>query len=247
MKTIEQVKAALVNSEFFLEYLPTIRLTDRRCVGAEALLRWHTESTIVPPLEFVTHIENPEISESFASWIIEEVARELGDWLRTNHNVHIAINIPPSAIGRGAIKAAALRSGLMEVADKLIIEITERGFPDQVAIDAMGLRGKTKLAIDDYGTGDANLQQLSTMDADIIKIDKYFVDQITDTDNLPKIIRGIIAFSREMEMEIIAEGIEHNFQAELLEKAGVLMGQGWYFSKSLPSIEFIDFHDKHQK
>ena len=48
-------------------------------------------------------------------------------------------------------------------------------------------------------------------------------------------------------MEIIAEGIEHNFQAELLEKAGVHMGQGWCFSKSLPSIEFIDFHDKHQK
>lgn len=244
MKTYDQIKAGLDNQEFYFEYMPTISLNDGKCCGAEALLRWQHNDERVSPDEFISTAENTPLSGLITGWVLEEVSRDLGEWLGAVDNVHIGINIPPDSIGRGFLQYAAEKAGLIPVADKLLLEITERGFPDQQALDALLLRGKTKLAIDDFGTGDANLYQLSQMDADIIKMDKIFVDQIKDQ-TPPKIVKAIIAYALALECEIIAEGVESDFQVEALKSLGVHMAQGWYFSKSLRVKDFIAFYESH--
>lgn len=245
MKTTDQVKAALDNSEFFLEYMPTISLADNRCVGAEALIRWLHAGEVISPLEFIPAVENTPLSGLLTFWIIEQVARDLSEWLHANENIHIGINVPPEVIGRGALHYAVSKAGLTDVTDKLVMEITERGFPDKLALDSLGFRGNTKIAIDDFGTGDTNLMQLSQLDADIIKLDKYFVDQIKDA-WAPKIVKGLVAYAEAMEFEVIAEGVELEVQAKVLKGLGVQMAQGWHFSKPLKVKQFLEFYAANQ-
>ena len=145
-------------------------------------------------------------------------------------------------IGRGGLKYAATKAGLIDVVNKLIVEITERGFPDKMALQALGFRGNIKVAIDDFGTGDANLMQLSQLDADIVKIDKYFIDQIKD-ESAPRIVRGLVAYARAMDFELIAEGVESIIQVKVLKELGVQMAQGWHFSKPLTADLFVEFYE----
>jgi sensor c-di-GMP phosphodiesterase-like protein len=242
MIELDQIKAGLENSEFHMVYMPTISLVDSKCVGAEALIRWNHAGHNISPDKFISVCENTSLSGLLTYWVIEQIGNELGDWLRENENVHIAINVPPELVGRGGLEYAADKANLMGVKDKLILEITERGFPDQLALDTIGLTDNVKVAIDDFGTGDANLLQLSQMDADIIKLDKYFIDQITDEQNIPKIVKGITAYALAMDLEIIAEGVESQVQVNVLKQLGVHMAQGWHFSKPLVVDNFINYH-----
>jgi len=215
--------------------------------GAEALIRWRHNGETIPPDDFIPVVENTPYSGLITYWVIEEVARDLGEWLRENQNVHVGINIPPELLGRGGLEYAAMKSGLIDVADKLILEVTERGFPDSLGLEALvNINGRVKVAIDDFGTGDANLLELSKMEADIIKLDKYFIDQIISTTNIPKIVKGLIALAQAMDLDIIAEGVETEVQTEVLRGLNVQMAQGWFFSKPLRAEKFIHFHTENR-
>jgi len=243
MKTVEQIKSAIENNELFLNYMPTIDVASNKCVGAEALIRWNHDGEIIAPDEFIPLIENTSLSGLLTYWIFDEVAKDMGEWLHQHEGIHIGINIPPEIFGRGGLEYAALKSGLMKLADKIILEITERGFPDQLGLDAISsARTKVKIAIDDFGAGDANLLELSKMEADIIKLDKFFIDQITSDTDIPKIVKGLVAFAKAMDFEIIAEGVETKVQAKVIEQLGVEMAQGWHYSKPLTAKDFIAFH-----
>ncbi len=245
MKTLDQIRDAYENSEFYLEYLPTLSLSNGTCIGAEALIRWRHSDEVISPDEFIPLIEHTPLSGLLTFWVIEEIARELGDWLRENEGVHIGINVPPELVGRGGIEYAAIKSGIIEVIDKLIFEVTERGFMDEQGLQSLKRgKGKVKVAIDDFGTGDANLMQMSQMEASIIKLDKYFVDHITDAEPMPRIVKGLIAFADAMDFEVIAEGVETELQAKVLHSLQVDMAQGWFFSRPLSAEAFLEFYSQ---
>ena len=103
MIDLNDIRAGLDNDEFFLEYLPIISLKNNQCVGAEALIRWQRPSGVVPPLDFIPIVENTILSGPITYWVIETAAQELGDWLRTNNNIHLSFNIPPEILGRGSL------------------------------------------------------------------------------------------------------------------------------------------------
>jgi len=223
-------------------------MNSNRCVGAEALIRWKRGDEELSPDEFIPDIENSALSGLLTYWIIDQVAHEMAGWLRDHDGVHIGINVPPEVLGRGGLEYVAIKSGLYEVVDKIILEVTERGYPDSLGLEAlMSNKGRVKVAIDDFGTGDANLLHLSKIDADIIKLDKYFVDQIKPDKTVPKIVHGLIAFAKAMGLEIIAEGVETEMQAAVMREKDVEMAQGWYFSKPLKSDAFMEFFDKSQR
>jgi sensor c-di-GMP phosphodiesterase-like protein len=134
----------------------------------------------------------------------------------------------------------------MDVTDKLILEITERGIPDQLAIDTLWSTKGLHIAVDDFGTGDLNLIDLSRLNINIIKIDKVFIDQIQTREFIPKMVRGLTAMAREFEAMVIAEGVETEIQVNTLKEIGVDMAQGWYYSKSLSRDAFLDYYQKHQ-
>src|SRR5260370_18197901 len=89
MITVDAIHAGLAQGEFFLEYLPTVTLVEGRCVGAEALARWRRPSGLVPPDQFIPLIEETPVAGLLTYWVIETVAKELGEWLRAHEEAHL--------------------------------------------------------------------------------------------------------------------------------------------------------------
>jgi sensor c-di-GMP phosphodiesterase-like protein len=242
----EDVRAALGRGELFLEYLPLMAVPEGRCVGAEALARWRRADGVVMPNRFIPVIEETPVSGLLTYWVIETLAAELGDWLRVHDDVQIGVNIPPEILGRGALEYTAERAGLLDQAHKLVLEVTERGYPDRQGAAALSTahRHGTRVALDDVTFSGRNLVVLSRCSFDILKIDRSLVAQIgsPDCQVTPPWLDHLSALRQGAALEIIAEGVETREQLDTLVAAGVTRVQGFYFSRPLPAPDFIAFH-----
>lgn len=248
MIDVEAIRTGLNRGEFFVEYLPTIDLASRCCVGAETLTRWRRGDEVLQAQDFIEVAEDTPLSGRITYWVIETLARELGDWLRATPGVHIAINVPPEILGRGGVEHALMGVGLDDVLDRLVFEVTERGVPDAIGVAAIerGRAAGMRFALDDFGVSDANLAVLSRVNVDIIKLSKSFVDSLAEGAAASPRLRGLRALIRETDLQVIAEGVESDAQIELLKEAGVRLAQGWYFSPSLPAGAFKAFFAAHR-
>src|SRR5881394_5429 len=128
------IREGLNRAEFFLEYLPTISLADGRCVGAEALARWRRPSGVVQTDEFIPFIEGTYLAGMLTYWVLETVSAELGDWLRVYKDLSIGVNVPPEILGRGGLEYASTKPGVSEIRNQIVIEVTERGIPDNLGV-----------------------------------------------------------------------------------------------------------------
>jgi sensor c-di-GMP phosphodiesterase-like protein len=248
MFSLDEIQAALHNKEFFLEYMPTMSLPEQRCVGAEALIRWQRKDTVVAPLDFIPITEGTPLSGYITYWVLDTVARELRSWLLEQDDVRISINVPPEIIGRGGLFYVATASGLIDVADKLILEITERGLLDTLGVTGLNMAAPTGLliALDDICMNDASLLVLSRIAANIVKLDKSFVDEMLQPDWTEQKLAGISALIRTGNLRVIAEGIETREQLDILNNAGIQMAQGWYFSRPLGAPDFVAYFTQHR-
>ena len=245
MINFEAIRAGLERGEFFLEYLPTISLADGRCTGAEALIRWRHASGVIQPDDFIPLAENTPLSGLITYWVIDTVAAEMADWLRANPDAHLSINVPPEILGRGGMEYAARRSGLHELAAQLILEITERGVPDLLGLQAindskgLGIR----IALDDVVLmGGANVAVLARCNFHIIKLDRSLVAQIGPENSTPEWLGLVSALLGTSRLEVIAEGIETEQQLTTLRGANIQAGQGFYFSHPLPAEAFMAYY-----
>lgn len=248
MIDLAAIREGLNLGEFFLQYLPTISLSDGRCIGAEALIRWRRATGIVPPGEFIPLAENTPLSRLLTYWVIDTVAAELGDWLRANRDAHVSINAPPEILGRGGMAYAANRSGLVELAGQVILEITERGLPDLLGVEAINQGGGVgvKVALDDVTLhGAANLAVLARCNFHAIKLDKSLIDQIGPQCPDPEWLKLVAALRQSSPLLIIAEGVEMVEQVTTLRAANIQAAQGFYFSRPIPAAAFIAFHREH--
>lgn len=247
MFDVDAIKEGLERNEFFLEYLPTVLLKDKRCVGAEALIRWRHDSTVVPPMEFIPAVENTLLSGMITYWVVDTVAAELGEWLHAHPQAQISINVPPELLGRGGVLYAAEQSRLIGVASQIILEITERGVPDRIGVEALNdcVDKGVKIALDDVGYEDPNLIILSRARVDIVKLCREFVEGINGEARRDSVVK-LRALLDGTAFTVIAEGVETAMQAEVLAEAGVQMGQGWLYSRPLPADRFIAYFDAHQ-
>jgi sensor c-di-GMP phosphodiesterase-like protein len=243
MIELDAIHAGLHAGEFYLEYIPTIMLSSRRCVGAEALVRWRRPSGIVMPLDFIPLVENTPLSGVITYWVIERAAAELGDWLRQNPSVHLSINVPPEILGRGGVEYAASKAGLKDVVNQIVLEVTERGVPDKLGIEALNnaVRQGARIALDDVNVTGANMVVLSRCDVQIIKLDKPLIAQLAMDAPPPKWLAALSALLASTKFEVIAEGVETAEQVSMLQAAGVNMAQGYYFSRPIPAGQFIAF------
>jgi sensor c-di-GMP phosphodiesterase-like protein len=248
MVSLDEINAGLKAKEFFLEYLPTISLIDNRCVGAETLVRWRRGNRVVPPLEFVPLMENTPMSGTLTYWVFEQVAKELGAWMRKHEDIHIGINVPPEVLGRGGLRLAAEKSGWQDLAGKLMLEVTERGLPDALGITGLAnaKRAGILVALDDVDMNAAHLVVLSRIHTDVIKLDKSFADRMLHQDWQVEEIDALAALINTGACKIIVEGIETAFQAGIAKDAGIQLAQGFYFSQPLPAAGFMDYFSVHQ-
>ena len=247
MIDLDMIRAALDKDEFFLEYLPILSIEPERCVGAEALLRWQRPAGVTFPDDFVPLAENTPLSGLLTYWVIDRVALEMGDWLRKQDGVEMHINVPPEILGRGGLEYAAQKSGLHDVRHKIVLEITERGVPDQLGLHAIDLAARqgVRIALDDVRIDPANVMVLSRCNAQIIKIDKSVLLDNGVSGTLPRWAEALSVLLKTTDLEVIAEGVETAKQLAMLRAAGVRRVQGHYFSAPLGADAFLHYFRQH--
>jgi sensor c-di-GMP phosphodiesterase-like protein len=248
MIDLSAIRDGLARGEFFLRYLPAIHLSDDRCVGAEALIRWRRAAGVVSPGQFIPLVENTPLSGLITYWVMDTVHAELGDWLRANPDAYISINTPPEILGRGGIEYAASRSGLIKLASQVMLEITERGVPDQIGVESIGPFSRARalgvrIALDDVTLiGGANVAILARSPFDAIKLAKSLLDQISPAGPSPEWLTSVKVVAESSPLVVIAEGVETEYQVARLRAAGIQMAQGFYFSRPIPAEAFIAYH-----
>ncbi|WMS45124.1 EAL domain-containing protein [Acuticoccus sp. MNP-M23] len=247
-----EIAAAIRNRELYLEYQPIIELPSRKCVAAEALLRWQRpDGILVRPDHFIPIAEEAGYCEKITDLVIDLVVRDLAPFLQRERSFYVSINTCASDIGSGRI-LTALEAGLKKSGIKnhqICVEATERSFVDLegacATIGELRRRGH-RVAIDDFGTGYSSLQYLQKLPADMLKIDKAFINTVGTEAVTSSVIGHIISMGNDLNLTMVAEGVETEAQALFLQDARVQFAQGWLFARSLPRIEFLNFYRKHR-
>jgi sensor c-di-GMP phosphodiesterase-like protein len=237
---VNTIRSAFEAQQFFLVYQPIVSLRDGRCFGAEALIRWRLGNMVLNAAQFIPFTDNTPLSGILTYWVIDTVAAELADWLADNEAVHISINVPPEILGRGGLEYAAAKSGLRTRIKQLIVEVTERGIPDQLGLDALNSIPATgaHVALDDTTLSGANLALLTRCNFDFVKIDRLLVAELARDRPPAPWLKGLGALLQITSLQVIAEGVETDFQAETLTAAGVQLAQGHHFSAPLSASDF---------
>ncbi|HEX4500443.1 MAG TPA: EAL domain-containing protein [Scandinavium sp.] len=241
------LQRALNKQQLRLHYQPIIDIKNNQCVGAEALLRWPGfDGPVMSPAEFIPMAEKEGLIEQVTDYVVESVFADLGNFLQQNPQLYVSINLSASDFHSSRLIAMisdkALQYGVC--AQQIKIEVTERGFIDvpktTPVIQAFRQAGY-EVAIDDFGTGYSNLHNLYSLNVDILKIDKSFVDTLTTNSTSHLIAEHIIEMAQSLRLKTIAEGVETAEQVSWLLKRGVQFCQGWHFAKAMPPNEFIQW------
>jgi sensor c-di-GMP phosphodiesterase-like protein len=237
LSLVTALRTGLRRHQFYLEYQPLIDLRSGACVGAEALLRWRDGAgELVPPDVFIPVAESSAVIGRLTERVLELIAADVGDFLRGHPDFHVAINLAPADLQSTAI--VGLLEALMERTgarpSNLIVEITERGFLDLVSaretIAALHARG-IEVAIDDFGTGYSSLSYLESLELDFLKIDRSFIESIGTGAPTSQVVSHIIGMAHNLDLRMIAEGVENLEQALFLHERGVSFAQGWLFGE----------------
>ena len=248
MRIESELHRALEQREFELWFQPKFRLDDLTMAGAEALIRWRKPSgELVSPGVFIPVAESAGLIQRIDSWVIEAACAALARWQQSGLDCPtIAVNITPADLVKDGfvfwLKQIIADYGLIPSA--IGIELTESMLMDvdqsvQISLKALRACG-IKVSIDDFGTGYSSLAYLQQLPADVLKIDKSFVDHIPNNTKGLMITNAIIALGEQFGLELVAEGIETCEQLEYLRKRGVQTGQGFLVSRPLPEAEFIE-------
>lgn len=232
------VRAAARNDEFTVEYQPIVEMETRRTVAAEALVRWKRGGTSVSPASFIPMAEESGVIMLITDSVIRTVTRDLPKLLATDAAFRVSINLSAADLSSPAtldkLTELLRRSGAQP--RNLVVEATERGFlQDRSTRDVIaGIRRLgIHVAMDDFGTGYSSLASLQTLEIDVMKIDKTFVDTIGTNGPTSQVVQHIIEMGHSMNMTMAGEGVETEAQAEYLHSRGVQLGQGWLFGRPM--------------
>lgn len=239
------IKAALRNNELFMLYQPVVNLQTGECVGAEALIRWRRSSgEMIAPDIFIKVAEETGQIQRITKRVIHLVGKDVGDIFKRHPHFHLAINIAAADLHSdhtiGLLQNLIIETGAGS--HNLIIETTERCFMlTDIAREMIAKVRKLgiEVAIDDFGTGYSSLSYLETLDIDYLKIDKSFIDKIGTDALTSSVVLHIIAMAKQLNIKMVAEGVESEIQAQFLRDQGVQYAQGWLYGKPMQFDEFI--------
>ena len=242
-----ELRGAVERGELETVYQPVLELDSGRCVGAEALLRWHRhEGEPIGPDAFIPLAEREGFITELTLHCLRSVMHDLRPLRRLAPHLSININLSPDDLRRAAfaddLGRELERASLPPEAVKL--EITERALvnSDTARNLIRGFRARGhQIAIDDFGTGYSSLSYLQSFELDVLKIDKSFVDAIGTTSATSQVITHIIEMASSLGLECVAEGVQTEEQLEWLRAHGVRYGQGYLFSRPLDRRAFATY------
>ncbi|MGM9487537.1 putative bifunctional diguanylate cyclase/phosphodiesterase [Ideonella sp. YS5] len=240
-----EMRRALQRHELRLFIQPKLHLLDGTLVGAEALVRWqHPERGLVPPLEFIPFAEETGFIHELSLWVVGEAARLLAQWLpngvlprlSVNLSVHdlMKVDLVERLEQRLASHGVPPQALCLEITESAIMSDPERAMQTLHALKALGF----KLSIDDFGTGYSSYATLRNLPVDELKIDMSFVRAM---DRVPKdamIVRSIIEVAHNLELSVVAEGVENEQISQQLARLGCDQAQGWHIGRPMPAEAF---------
>jgi diguanylate cyclase (GGDEF)-like protein/PAS domain S-box-containing protein len=237
------LRRAIDREELRVEYQPIVQLATGRIVGFEALARWqHQKRGMVPPVEFIPMAEETGIISALGRWVLEEACRQM----RALHLLHPKGPLPSLSVNISGRQI--LQPDLVEQVAEILettgldprllrLELTESVLVENEAAASRCLNGLRqlglKLVIDDFGTGYSSLSYLHRMPIDTIKIDASFVRTMAVDEKNRRIVETILSLGKNLGVEVVAEGVETQAQADALQRLGCSFVQGYLYSPSV--------------
>jgi diguanylate cyclase (GGDEF)-like protein/PAS domain S-box-containing protein len=241
------MRRSIERGELRVHYQPIVRLDDETVVGFEALVRWeHPQRGLIPPSEFIPIAEETGMIVPLGAWVLEEACRQVQQWQDERcHGRALLLSVNVSArqfqspdlvetvaevLKRTGFNPTSLK---LELTESLMMRDVERTTQRLHELKALAIQ----LVIDDFGTGYSSLAYLRQFPITVLKIDRTFVNRLGTDPQDDAIVRSIVTLSRDLGMEVVAEGIETPEQLKTLRELGCDYGQGFYFSRPLPSAQ----------
>ena len=235
-------RGSLDRSEFFLNFQPIFSLGDRHLRGFEALVRWqHPTIGLVAPLDFIPVAEETGFIVPLGRWILLEACEQMAAWTAlTDEPLTVAVNVSrrqltsPHLVDdvRTALALAGVKPQqlILEVTESVLMENPEQVISALTAFRTLGIR----ISVDDFGTGYSSLNHLQQFPADVLKIDKSFVDKLNVSEpGASALVVSIIELAHSLSLEVVAEGIEREDQFDRLIELGCDYGQGYLMARPL--------------
>jgi diguanylate cyclase (GGDEF)-like protein len=243
------LRRAIVQQELFVVYQPVVGLQGSsgevdRSAGIEALVRWrHPTRGTIPPIEFIGVAEESGLISELGEFVLEAACSQFMQWqqqLGSRAPRHLAVNLSRGQLDNPGFVASVQR---MRPAD-LQLEITEslaaQDETVQLRLHDLKALGLT-LALDDFGTGYSSLASLHLLPVDTIKIDRSFVTEAVTSAHHRVLIEATVQVAESLQMSTVAEGIETEEQAAVVQRLGCQKGQGYFFSKPLSAAEIVQW------
>ncbi|MDY0233835.1 MAG: EAL domain-containing protein, partial [Sulfurimonas sp.] len=249
----KNLKIALQKNQFEAFYQPQIDTSTGEIIGAEALIRWNSpELGFVSPADFIPVAEQTKLIIKIDLWMMRETMNQLMDFQKSGIDIKkLSLNISAKQL-EGKEMISDLKTILQETgfdASKLELEITEREMMANPEATILILNEIKKLgisiSIDDFGTGHSSLAYIKRLPIDKLKIDKSFVDELPHDKEDVAIVRSVISIAKNLQIDIIAEGVETQEQKDFLLLEGCPKIQGYFYSKPLNASDYKEFLLKH--
>lgn len=255
IKLANEFKVAIGSGQLILHYQPILSISSGRILGLEALMRWqHPERGLVPPDDFIPLAEDSGLIVEASRWALREVCAMLKrlDAARPDlKELYVSVNLSATDLEESSFTDAfsSILRQTNTAAQRIHLEITERLLlkqPKDVKKTLSHCRALgMKIVIDDFGTGYSSLSYLHRYPIDTMKIDRSFVHDMRHDKAVLGLVKSIVTISENMEIDIIAEGVEEREEATLLQELNCDSAQGFYFSKPVEESALAALLDKH--
>jgi len=236
-----QLRRALENDEFVLHYQPKVNLATRRIVAVEALIRWNSPTQgLVPPMKFIPVMEETGQILEVGLWALSQAARDHRHWVERGMAApRIAVNVSAVQLRKpdfvstveAALACGAVPHGIdIEITESLAMQDIESTIGKLHALRALGI----ELSIDDFGTGYSSLAYLARLPAQTLKIDRAFISTMLVDQNNMTLVSTMISLAHSLHKKVVAEGVETEEQARMLQALRCDEMQGYLVSRPLP-------------
>lgn len=243
LEILQALRHACERGEFYLDYQPQVSIKDEKIIGFEALIRWcHPEHGCHGPQEFIPLAEEAGFIHDIGNWVLDQACCHYADWRQKGYlgnNERMAINLSPLQLSQGSfvqrihdtLEKYKLPPGLieLELTESSLLEHMELCLYTMEELSNIGV----KIAIDDFGTGYSSLQRLQLFPISTLKVDRCFIKDISSQDSHKIILNSILQLGADLDLDIIAEGVENEAQLNFLRERGCQFAQGYYFAKPL--------------
>jgi diguanylate cyclase (GGDEF)-like protein len=240
-----ELRYALERNQFELHFQPIIDAQSGRMVGAEALVRWrHPERGLIYPEKFLPTAEQTDLMVDLGAWVLSTACREASGWQTYGAAPRVAVNVSARQFERDdfvkrvaeTLAATGIPPGQLEL--ELTESVMQRG-QSRAAVAALRRMG-VGISIDDFGTGFSSLSYLKAFPVDTLKIDRSFVANVTSDTRDAAIVRAIVAMAHNLDIGVVAEGVETAAQFEFLRQHGCDQVQGYYFGRPTNAAAMLE-------